>query len=238
MPRIGSTEAKQEKEKKLEAQKSAAVSLIAGLNNSNLPPPVKDVLENPSPETAREYVTWRRKGNEALARASEYIVQAEREMGAVEGVAGERIKKKEEIEERGLVALYYFFSSDDVSAREDVRLLNRVWQEEQIGVVGIPVKARDEEVMRFVRLNQPLFPVRKGDEEIRLIGPRKTPDLYLALPLQKKIFRVGSSVTEDAIKEALGKALAEVFKERFGSGVPVPWQTGPAASGVKPGGRK
>ncbi len=217
-------------DKKSESGKSAAVSLVAGPNSPNLPPPVKNVLENPSPGTAREYVTWMRKGNEALAQAGEYIAQAEREMGVVEGVAGERIKKKEEIEERGLVALYYFFSPDDVSAKEDVRVLNKVWQEEQIGVVGIPVKARDEEVLRFVRLNQPLFPVRKGEEEARLVGPKKTPDLYLALPLQKKIFRVGPSVTEDTIKEALGKALAEVLKDKFGSG--------PGAVGSKPGGKK
>ena len=205
-------------EKRPESGKSAAVSLVTGLNSSNLPPPVKNVLENPSLEAAREFVTWTRKANEALAQAGEYIAQAEREMGPVRGVIGEKIKKKEEIESRGLVALYYFFSPNDPVAREDVKVLNKVWQEEQVGVVGIPVKARDEEVLRFVRLSQPLFPIRKGEEEARLIGPRKTPDLYLALPLQKKIFRVGSSVTEGAIKEALGKALAEVLKERLGSG--------------------
>ena len=49
---------------------------------SNLPEPVRKVLENPSPETARAYVTWSRQTNEKLAKATEYIVQATREMNA------------------------------------------------------------------------------------------------------------------------------------------------------------
>ncbi len=210
--------AEYEKDEKLPGKEKAdAPSLLAGLNVANLPPPVKNVLEDPSPETAREYIAWRRKANEALAQASEYIAQAERELGPVQGLVGEKLKKRKEIEKRGLVGLYYFFSPNDLSAREDVKVLNKVFEEEQLGVVGIPVRARDEEVMRFVRLTKPVFPVRKGEEEVKLIRPERTPNLYLALPLQKKIVRVGSAITETAIKEALGKAVTEVFKERLGS---------------------
>ena len=207
-----------ERDEKLPGKERAdAASLLAGLNAANLPPPVKNVLEDPSLETAREYVAWRREANEALAQASEYIAQAEHELGPVQGLVGEKVKKRKEIEKRGLVGLYYFFSPHDPSAREDVKVLNKVWQEEQLGVVGIPVRAGDEEVMRFVRRSQPLFPVRKGGEEVKLMRPQRTPNLYLALPLQKKIFRVGSAITEAAIKDALAKAVTDVFKERFGS---------------------
>jgi hypothetical protein len=48
-------------------------SLLQAHKNSNLPEPIKDVLENPSPETARAYVAWSRQSNEKLAKASEYI---------------------------------------------------------------------------------------------------------------------------------------------------------------------
>jgi len=208
------------KQKRTEGEKSAALSLVGGPNPAGLPGPVRKVLENPSPETAREYVAWMREGNERLGRASEYIAQAEREMGPAQGFVGEKIQKKQEIESRGLVGLYYFFSLEDPSTREDVKVLNKVFREEQVGVVGIPVKGRSEDLMRFIKLSNPLFPVRKGEEEVKLIGPKRTPDLYLALPLQKKIFRVGSNISEAAIKEALEKAVAEVVKERLGSGSP------------------
>jgi hypothetical protein len=49
---------------------------------AHLPEPVRKVLENPSPETARAYVTWSRQTNEKLAKATEYIAQAIREMNA------------------------------------------------------------------------------------------------------------------------------------------------------------
>ena len=52
------------------------------LTIANLPVPVKNVLENPSPETARAYVVWSRQANEKLAKASEYIAQATREMNS------------------------------------------------------------------------------------------------------------------------------------------------------------
>lgn len=206
------------KEKNADGEKSATLSLVGGPNPTNLPGPVRNVLEKPSPETAREYVAWMREGNERLGRANEYIAQAEREIGPAQGVVGEKIQKKQEIESRGLVGLYYFFSPGDPSAREDVRVLNKVFREEQLGIVGIAVKGKDEEIMRHAKVTNPLFPVRKGEEEVKLIGPKRTPDLYLALPLQKKIFRVGSNISEAAIKEALGKAVAEVFKEKLGSG--------------------
>lgn len=201
-------------------ERSAALSLVGGRDGANFPGPVKNVLENPSPDTAREYVAWMRAGNERLGRANEYIAEAEREMGPPQGVVGEKIQKRQEMESRGLVGLYYFFSPGDPSAREDVRVLNKVFREEQLGIVGIPVRGKEDEIIRHVKATNPLFPVRKGEEEVKLIGPKKTPDLYLALPLQKKIFRVGSSISEAAIKEALGKAVAEVFKERLGSGGP------------------
>lgn len=216
LPRYGSIKPEEDKDKKPEAEKSAAISLVTGPNDANLPAPVKNVLENPSPETAREYVAWRRKANEALALASDYIVRAEQELGSPQGSLGDRIKKKEEIEKRGLVGLYYFFSPTDRSAREDVRVLNRVWREERLGVVGIPVKGRDEDVVRFVKITNPLFPVRKGEDEIQLIRPKGTPVLYLALPVQKKIFTVGSGISEEAIKETLGKVVAELYREQSG----------------------
>jgi hypothetical protein len=37
-----------------------------------------------------------------------------------------------------------------------------------------------------------------------MIKPSKTPELHLALPLEKKVFRLGSTITETAIAEAIG----------------------------------
>src|ERR1043166_1877025 len=68
------------KPKEIPAGRRNISSLLQGPNNSNLPAPVKNVLENPSPETARAYVVWSRRANEKLARASEYIAQATHEM--------------------------------------------------------------------------------------------------------------------------------------------------------------
>jgi hypothetical protein len=48
----------------------------------NLPLPVRNVLENPSPESARAYVLWSREASEKLAKASEYIAQATREFNS------------------------------------------------------------------------------------------------------------------------------------------------------------
>src|SRR5258705_8263851 len=44
--------------------------------SAHQPEPVRNVLENPSLETARAYLTWSRQTNEKLAKASEYIAQA------------------------------------------------------------------------------------------------------------------------------------------------------------------
>lgn len=49
---------------------------------ANLPLPVRNVLENPSPESARAYVLWSRQTSEKLAKASEYIAQATREINS------------------------------------------------------------------------------------------------------------------------------------------------------------
>ena len=58
----------------------ANTSWLSGKSTAaNLPLPVRDVLENPSPETARAYVLWSRQASERLAKASEYVAQAMRE---------------------------------------------------------------------------------------------------------------------------------------------------------------
>src|SRR5215467_12856001 len=69
-----------DKPKEMPAVRANISSLLQGPNNSNLPPPVRNVLENPSYETAMAYVTWSRQANEKLAKATEYIAQATREM--------------------------------------------------------------------------------------------------------------------------------------------------------------
>ena len=56
---------------------SSAISTTA-----NLPLPVRNVLDNPSPETARAYVLWSRQANERLAKATEYIARATREINS------------------------------------------------------------------------------------------------------------------------------------------------------------
>ena len=41
-----------------------------------------------------------------------------------------------------------------------------------------------------------------------MIKPSETPELHLALPLEKKIFRLGSGVTKREIMQAIGNVLA------------------------------
>ena len=93
----------------------------------------------------------------------------------------------------GPVGLYYFFSPGDQTALKDVGVLNKIFQEGRLGVVGIPVRGKDEEIIQFLNETKPLFPVRRSDAEVRMIKPSETPDLYLAFPLEKKIFRLVSS---------------------------------------------
>jgi hypothetical protein len=83
-------------------------------------------------------------------------------------------------------------------------VLNRIYQEGRLGVVGIPVRAKDEEIVQFVNEAKPLFPVRRSDAEVRMIKPNVTPELHLALPIEKKVIRLGSTITEAAIAEAVG----------------------------------
>ena len=60
-------------------------------------------------------------------------------------------------------------------------------------MVGIPVRGKDEEIIQFLNEAKPLFPVRRSDAEVQMIKPSVTPELHMALPLDKKIFRLGQS---------------------------------------------
>jgi hypothetical protein len=82
-------------------------------------------------------------------------------------------------------------------------------------VVGIPVSGKDEEVGNYVNEAKPLFPIRRSDAEVKLVKPAGTPDLYLALPLEKKVFRLGPTITETAIANAIGDILAAREKPTF-----------------------
>jgi hypothetical protein len=183
---------------------------LSGANAGNLPAPVRNVLENPSPETARAYVLWSRQASERLAKASEYIAQATREINS-ESSNNDRSNNLT-LAGAGPVGLYYFFSPNDRSAVNDVAVLNKIWSEGRIGVVGIPVRGNDEEVASFVNAARPLFPIRRSEGEIRLVKPTETPELYLALPLEKKIFRLGRMITEAAITDAIGSILTRRLK--------------------------
>ena len=151
---------------------------------------MRKVLENPSPETARAYVTWSRQTNEKLAKATEYIAQATREMNAAATPASIEKSITNAASGLGPVGLYYFFSPDDQTALKDVPVLNKIFQEGRLGVVGIPVRGKDEEIIQFLNETKPLFPVRRSEAEVRMIKPSETPELHLALPLEKKIFRL------------------------------------------------
>jgi hypothetical protein len=182
---------------------------------SNLPALVHDVLENPSPDTARAYVLWSRQASERLSKAAEYIAQATREINLEASRSLSSTQRRNDLIPRGIgpVGLYYFFSPADQGATKDVAVLNKIWREGRIGVVGIPVTGNDEEIARFVAEARPLFPVRKSDMEVKLVKPVETPDLYLALPLKKKLFRLGSTIRETAITEAIGKIMAGLSAE-------------------------
>ena len=176
---------------------------------SNLPEPVRNVLENPSPETAKAYVTWSRQANEKLAKATEYIAQATREMNASAAPQNSIEKPNTNAASSlGPVGLYYFFSPGDQTALKDVGVLNKIFQEGKLGVVGIPVRGKDEEIIQFLNETKPLFPVRRSDAEVRMIKPSVTPELHLALPLEKKIFRLVSVINQTAIMQAIGNVLA------------------------------
>jgi len=112
----------------------------------------------------------------------------------------------------GPVGLYYFFSPTDPSAARDVAVLNNIWREGRLGVVGISVGRKDEEVGNYVNEAKPLFPIRRSDAEVKLVKPAEIPDLYLAFPLEKKLFRLGPTITETAIADAISTMLAARLK--------------------------
>ena len=178
---------------------------------ANLPLPVRNVLDNPSPETAIEYVLWSRQANERLAKASEYIAQATREINSEGSISENSNERNNNLPLAGVgpVGLYYFFSPFHPTAARDVAVLNNIWREGRIGVVGIPVSGKNEDIRKFVGDAKPLFPVRRSDAEVKLVKPPETPDLYLALPLEKKMFRLGRTITETAITQAIGSVLAQ-----------------------------
>jgi hypothetical protein len=201
---------------KLPAARANSSSFSGTSNAANLPLPVKNVLENPSQETAKAYVLWSREASEKLAKASEYIAQATREInsnGPIFRNSDER-SNNAALAGVGPVGLYYFFSPNDPSAATDVAVLNKIWREGRLGVVGIPVSGKDEEVGNYVNEAKPLFPIRRSDAELKLVRPTETPDLYLAVPLEKKIFRLGSAITEAAITEAINNLPAAPSGEK------------------------
>lgn len=195
---------------KTSAARENTSSLPGKSNATNLPAPVRNLLENPSPETARAYVLWSRERSEKLAQASEYIAQATREISSE--VSSNERNENLPLSGVGPVGLYYFFSPGDPTTARDVAVLNKIWSEGRIGVVGIPVRSNDEEVTSFVNAARPLFPIRKSEGEVRLVKPTETPELYLALPLEKKIYRLGSTITETAITEGIGSILTAKSK--------------------------
>ncbi|HXF74606.1 MAG TPA: hypothetical protein VNN13_00795, partial [Methylomirabilota bacterium] len=46
---------------------------------------------------------------------------------------------------------------------------------------------------------------------VQLVKPIETPDLYVAIPLQKRIFRLGSNFNDVALKDVLTKTLTEML---------------------------
>ena len=186
----------------------------SGTSTANLPLPVRNVLENPSSETAKAYVLWSRQASEKLAKASEYIAQATREIDSEASIFRNSNGATNDLPLAavGPVGLYYFFSPADQSAAKDVAVLNKIWREGRVGIVGIPVRGNDEEVVKFVNEARPLFPIRKSEGEVRFVKPTETPELYLALPLEKKMYRMGSTITSSAITEAIEQHFGGTFK--------------------------
>jgi hypothetical protein len=200
------------------AARGNTFSLSGKSTAANLPLPVRNVLENPSPETARAYVLWSKQASERLAKASEYIAQATREINS-EAVAFRNDNERSSdlvLAGMGPVGLYYFFSPGDDSASKNVTTLNKIWREGRIGVIGIPIRGNDEELANFVNDAKPLFPIRRSDAEVKLVKPTETPDLYLALPLEKKVLRLGPAITETAIAEAIGSIVAAQSRGKSG----------------------
>ena len=195
---------------KLPATAGNTSSLSGASTAANLPLPVRNVLENPSPETARAYALWSKQASERLAKASEYIAQATREINSEASIGRNSNERSNDLSLAGVgpVGLYYFFSPADQTAAKDVAVLNKIWREGRLGVVGIPVGGKDEEIGNYVNEAKPLFPIRRSDAEVKLVKPAETPDLYLALPLEKKMFRLGPTITETAIAETIGNILA------------------------------
>jgi len=195
---------------KLPATDGNTSSLSGKSTAANLPLPVRNVLENPSPETARAYVLWSKQASERLVRASEYIAQATREINSEASIGRNSNERSNDLSLAGVgpVGLYYFFSPADQTAAKDVAVLNKIWREGRFGVVGIPVSGKDEEIGNYVNEAKPLFPIRRSDAEVKLVKPAETPDLYLALPLEKKMIRLGPTITETAIAETIGNILA------------------------------
>src|SRR6266496_2325743 len=117
-------------------------SLSGKSTAANLPLPVRNVLENPSPETARAYVLWSKQASERLAKASEYIAQATREINSEASIGQNSNERSNDLPLGGLgpVGLYYFFSPGDQTVLPDVAVLNKIFQEGRLGVVGIPVR--------------------------------------------------------------------------------------------------
>jgi hypothetical protein len=177
---------------------------------SNLPELVRDVLENPSPETARAYVLWSRQASERLSKATEYIAQATREINTQASSSPSSNERRNDLIPTGVgpVGLYYFFSPADQGVAKDVAVLNKIWREGRIGVVGIPVTGNDKEIARFVNEARLLFPVRKSDAEVYLVKPTETPELYLALPLGRS---TGSSIFVAVVLVALARLVEEVI---------------------------
>jgi hypothetical protein len=189
---------------------SSAISTTA-----NLPLPVRNVLDNPSPETARAYILWSRQANERLAKATEYIAQATREINSEGSISG--TSNDLALTGVGPVGLYYFFSPFDPTAAKDVAVLNNIWREGRIGVVGIPVNGKEEEIRKYVSETKPLFPIRLSEAEVKLVKPAETPDLYLALPLERKMFRLGPTITATAIREGINSVLAAQHRAQASS---------------------
>jgi hypothetical protein len=211
-----SQEKRPDESNKLPAGRQNPSSLPLPPTTANLPPPVRNVLDNPSPESARAYVLWSRQANEKLAKASEYIAQATREINSEATIVRNSDERSNDRSLAGVgpVGLYYFFSPADQTAAKDVAVLNKIWQEGRLGVVGIPVGGKAEEIVNFVNEAKPLFPVRRSDAEVKLVKPADTSALYLALPLEKKIFRLGPTITEKRIKEAIAKIVATQSREK------------------------
>ena len=92
-------------------------------------------------------------------------------------------------------------------------MFNRIFLEGKFGVVGIPVGGRDDEIATFVGQTKPLFPVRRSDTEVQMVRPDETPEFYLALPMQKKIVRMGAFIDAKAIDKAMGSVVAAQIKQ-------------------------